>query len=85
MAREEEMLLMAYKHKVQESHLPIEKYQKDVKDKDAILTKNKAKILKLEGDLLNKFEKLRKRTSIVLSRDREQVVLNRWPRRLKIL
>lgn len=59
MARKGELWLMAYKYEVQESFLQIGKYQKAMEDKDTFLVENGAKILKLEGDLLNKSEKLR--------------------------
>lgn len=60
MARESELSLKAYKCKVQTSHLQIAKYQKAIQDKNALFVKNKAKVLKLKGDLLDKSKKLRK-------------------------
>lgn len=53
----------AYKHEVQASLLYITKYQKAVEEKDALLVEKEAKILKFEGNMLDKFEKLRKENS----------------------
>lgn len=60
MEREDKLSLRAYKHEVQESCLQIVKYQEAKEDKDAILVENRAKILSLGGDILDKFEKLKK-------------------------
>lgn len=42
------------------SSLQIEKYQKTIKKKDALVIENKAKILKIESYLLDKSKRLRK-------------------------
>lgn len=64
---EGEISLRAYKHKVQDSHLQIEKYQKAVEDKD-ILIKNAAKIMALERDVLDKSYRLNKMETSPMSK-----------------
>lgn len=53
------------------------KYQKVMKDKNVLLVKNGVKILKLESDLLYKSKKLKKLTTIALSRGKELPILNK--------
>lgn len=77
MAKKGELSFRAYKHEVQVSCLQIMKYQKVMKDKNVLLVKNGVKILKLESDLLYKSKKLKKLTTIALSRGKELPILNK--------
>lgn len=55
MAKEGELSLKAYKREVQANFLDIA--EKVIEDNDIFLIEKKAKILKLEGNMLDKFEK----------------------------
>lgn len=69
LAREDELSLRGYKHKVQASRLQIVEYQKAMKDKDALVAEYNAKLLKMKGDLLDKFKKLIEVDNYFLSKD----------------
>lgn len=60
LVREEKLSLKAYKRNVQANCLQIAQNQKVIEDKDILLIKNKAKLLKLKKDLLEKSKKLKK-------------------------
>lgn len=67
MAKEGKLSLKAYKHEFQASYLRIAKYYKAVEDKDALIVEYNEKFLKMKGNLIDKYEKLKKWIATTLS------------------
>lgn len=80
---EYELTHKVYKHEIQEAHLLLAKYQKAIKDKDAILHDNKAINLCLKGNVLDKYEKLKKAFNHVMEESARTTKVKRSLKTLK--